>query len=67
MSNGTDNRFRSRKFIIAATELLAVSAMAGWGCHLAEVAKDVALVIGAWGVVAGAIAKLYNDANLAGR
>jgi len=60
----TADRFRSRKFIIAFTELVSVTFMAAWGCHLSGGAGDVALVIGAWGVVAGAIGKLYSDANL---
>jgi len=67
MSNGTDDRYRSRKFRIAVGVLVAVTAMAGWGCHLSTTAQDVAMVIGAWGVVAAAVLKLYNDANLAAR
>jgi hypothetical protein len=64
MSNGTDSKYRSRKFLIAASELLVVTCMAAWGCHLSTDAQDVALVIGAWGIIAAAIGKLYNDANL---
>ena len=63
--NGTDFKFRSRKFIIAAGSLLVASALAAWGTFiLANDTGDIALVLGAWGAVDGVILKLYNDANL---
>jgi hypothetical protein len=65
MSNGTDDRYRSRKFRIAFGVLISATLMAGWGCRLSVDAQDIAIVIGAWGVVSGAVLKLYNDANIA--
>lgn len=58
-------KYRSRKFRIAIGILSVVSLFGGWGCYLSTDAQDVALVIGAWGVVAAAVLKLYNDANIA--
>lgn len=58
------SKYGSRKFIIACTELGIVSLMGGWGCYLAEASNEVAVVIGAWGVISGAILKMYSDANI---
>jgi len=59
------SKFRSRKFLIAASSFVAVTVMAWFGCwHLAGDAGDIALIIGAWAASDAAILKLYNDANL---
>lgn len=61
----TDDRYRSRKFIVAACSLVVVSCLAGWGMLVhATDAAGAALVIGAWGASDAAILKLYNDANI---
>ena len=60
-----DSRYRSRKFLLATASFVAVSVMAFYGIFaLATDASGVALVIGAWGTVDGAILGLYNFANL---
>lgn len=65
--NGSDNRFRSRKFIVAVATFFAVTVLAMHGeFSLAKDAGDTALVIGSSGAVYGIILKLYNDANIAG-
>lgn len=58
------SKYGSRKFIVACTELGIVSIMGGYGCYLAEASNEVAVIIGAWGVIAGAILKMYSDANI---
>ena len=59
-----DDKFRSRKFIIASASFLVVTAFAGWGVlKLAADAKDVALLIGAWGTSDATILGLYSWAN----
>lgn len=60
-----DNRYRSRKFIFAAASFLVVSALACFGAiKLAVDAKDIALLIGAWGTVDATILGLYSYANV---
>lgn len=59
-----DDKYGSRKFIFAVASFLAVTAFAGWGVlKLAADAKDIALLIGAWGTVDTVILGLYNYAN----
>lgn len=58
-------KYRSRKFLLAVASFAAVTIMAGYGVFgLASDASGVALVIGSWGTVDGAILGLYNYANL---
>ena len=65
MSNGTDSRYRSRKFFLASTTLLIVAVLGGHGeFALAVDGGDTALILGAMGSIFGLILKLYNDANL---
>jgi len=65
-SAAVSSRYRSRKFIIAISSFVVVSAMGLFGCvKLAADGGDISLIIGAWGVVDAAILKLYNDANIA--
>lgn len=60
-----DDRYRSRKFIVAAASFVVVSLFAGFGIlKLAADAKDVALLIGAWGTVDSVILGLYSLANV---
>jgi len=60
-----DNRFRSRKWIIALSSLVVVTVFAAFGLvKLAADAGDVALVIGAWAGSDSAILGLYNYANI---
>ena len=66
MANGS-SKFGSRKFTIAGVSLLASIFALVWGVATCETAQDIAIVIGAWGVVDAAILKLYNDANLKDR
>jgi hypothetical protein len=64
MANG-DNRYRSRKFLLATAAFVFVSLMAGWGEYaLAEDAKDVALLIGAWGTPVAVILGMYSHFNV---
>lgn len=62
----TDDRYRSRKFIVAVTSLVASVYALVYGLSICVTAQDVAIVVGAWGLTDAAILKLYNDANLAG-
>lgn len=49
MSNGTDSKFRSRKWIIAISSLIIVTLFATYGLlALAKDAGDAALIIAAW-------------------
>lgn len=61
MANGT---FHSRKFILSVASFVAATFAMVWGVTICKEATDIAIVIGAWGVVDGAILKLYHDANL---
>jgi hypothetical protein len=63
VSNG-DSRWSSRKFAIAGASFLAATFALVWGLTLCKDAQDIAIVIGAWGLVDAAILKLYSDANL---
>jgi hypothetical protein len=64
MGNG-DSKFRSRKFLLATAAFIWVSLMAGWGeWKMAEDAKDVALLIGAWGTPVAVILGLYQHFNV---
>ena len=61
------DRYRSRKFIVAAFSLVVASVIAAFGAgSLAEDAQDIAIILAAWVITDAAILKLYNDANLAG-
>ena len=65
MSNGTDSKYRSRKFMLATATLVIVAVLGGHGEFvLAKDAGDTALVLGAMGGIFSVILKLYNDANL---
>jgi membrane associated rhomboid family serine protease len=65
MSNGTDSKYRSRKFRLAVATLAIVAVLGGHGQFaLAATAGDTALVLGAMGSIFSVILKLYNDANL---
>jgi len=64
MGNG-DNRYRSRKFILACAAFVVVTVMAVWGEYkLAKDAKDVALIIGAWGTPTAVVLGLYQHFNV---
>lgn len=65
MSPSADpSRYQSRKFRIAAA-VLAVAALGyAWGSALCDTAQDYAITTTAFGVLASAVLKLYNDANL---
>lgn len=57
-------RFSSRKFVMASLSYIAATFALVWGVTICKDAQDIAIVVAAWGVVDGAILKLYNDANL---
>lgn len=59
-----DDKFRSRKFLIAAASFVVVTIFAAFGLlKLAKDAGDVALIIGSWAGSDTAILGLYNHAN----
>jgi hypothetical protein len=58
------SNYGSRKFIIAASQGAAAIVGFFWGLALCVYAQDVAIVFAAFGVVSGAVLKLYSDANL---
>jgi hypothetical protein len=65
MSNGTDNKYRSRKWIIAVASFVVVTLFAGFGILvLAKDAGDVALIIGAWAASDMTILGIYNVTNV---
>jgi hypothetical protein len=64
VSNGTDHRFRNRKFRAAAFSLVVAAAAYLYGLYLCTSAQDFAIATAAYGVLNGAVLKLYNDANL---
>lgn len=62
-----DQRFRSRKFLLAFCSLAVISAMGlfavGAAC-LAGSFAEAAMLMASWTAADAAILKLYNDANL---
>jgi hypothetical protein len=64
MSNG-DDRYRSRKFLLAVASFVVVTTFAGFGLiHLAADAGDVALVLGAWAGSDATILGMYSHWNV---
>lgn len=59
-----NGRHASRKFIVSLVTLLASIYALHRGLNLCLTAQDFAIVMGAWGLVTGAVIKLYHDANL---
>lgn len=60
-----DSKYRSRKWIAAATSFVVVTIFAGFGLlTLAKDAGDAALIIGAWAGSDTTILGLYNYANI---
>ena len=67
MANG-DNKYRSRKWILATVSLGIVTIFAAFGLlKLAEDGGDFALILGAWAGSDTTILGLYNYANLKAR
>jgi len=61
--NGDKKRL-SRKWVLAVSSLLVVTAYGSWGVFaLAETAQDCALVIAAWLSADALLLKIYNDSN----
>ena len=59
------NSKRSRKWVIACSSLVIVSAFAGFGILiLAKTATDAALLIGAWAASDATIIGIYNASNV---
>jgi hypothetical protein len=64
MGNG-DNRYRSRKFLLAVAAFVCVTAMAFYGEYrFAKTAADTALIIGSWGTPVAVILGLYSHYNV---
>lgn len=60
-----NGKYRSRKWIIAVASLVTVTVFAAFGLYeLAEDAKDVALIIGAWAASDTTIIGIYGAANV---
>jgi len=67
VANG-DNKYRSRKWILATASLVVVTSFAVFGLlRLAKDAGDFALIVGAWAGSDTTILGLYNYANLKAR
>ena len=65
MSNGTDSKYRSRKWIIAVASFVVVTLFAGFGIWvLAKDAGDAALIIAAWAGSDMTILGIYNTTNI---
>lgn len=64
----SDQRYRSRRFLLALASFLVVSFMAVWAVVLyADSPSGAAAVIGAWGSVDATILGLYNYSNVRGK